>query len=301
VLSARVVVPVVILAVLVRRLGASAFAPALDVLRPLPLLGGLVLGGIAVAAQAARWRVVTQGLGLPLGRTEALAECYRSGMLNAVLPGGVAGDALRAWRQRTDGPRGWRPGAISVVGERAAGLCVLLVAVAAVLAIAGAGEVAVAAVVLAVVVGAVSWPSLRGLDGRRRLMVWAWSVVALLALLGMATVAAAAIGVDEPPVAVAAVEIVLLGGMAVPVNLGGWGPREAAAALAAALVHVPAATGVSLAAGYGILSTVSVLPGLVVLARPRRVRYPVGPGQVELDADVVTGDEAADRGAESVG
>lgn len=300
-LSARVVVPVLILLVLIRRLGAAAFAPALGVVRPLPILAGLVLGGAAIAAQAARWRVVSRGLGLPVGPGEALTECYRSAALNSVLPGGVAGDVLRAWRQRTRSPRGWRPGAVSVLGERAAGLCVLLVTVAVVLGVVGVWPAAAAAAGAAVVAWAVSRPSLRRLDLGRRLLVWAWSVVALLALLGMATAAAVAIGIHEPPAAVAAMEVVLLGGMAVPVNLGGWGPREAAAALAATLVHVSPAVGVSLAAGYGILSTVSVLPGVLVLVRPRRDdRRRARPAEVELHADVVTGDEATRRSAERV-
>src|SRR4051812_48301600 len=50
---ARVVVPLLLLALLVKRLGAAAFRPALGVLSPLPLVAALVLGGLAIAAQSA--------------------------------------------------------------------------------------------------------------------------------------------------------------------------------------------------------------------------------------------------------
>jgi glycosyltransferase 2 family protein len=81
--------------------------------------------------------------------------------------------------------------------------------------------------------------------------------------------------------------------MAVPVNFGGWGPREAAGALAATLVGVPPAVGVAVSVGYGLLATVSVLPGFLVLVvevGPTRARRG---GQVELDAHVLPQDEAA--------
>ena len=57
----------------------------------------------------------------------------------------------------------------------------------------------------------------------------------------------------------------MLAGMAIPLNVGGWGPREAAGAFAAMLVGVPPAVGVAYAAGYGLLATVSVLPGFLIL------------------------------------
>lgn len=276
----QVVVPVVALTVLAYRLGPDAFRPALAVVSPLPLLSALALGGVAVGAHAARWRVMMRGAGLPIGRADAVAEYYRSSALNTVLPGGVAGDVLRAWRQRTGERQGWRPGAVSVLADRAAGVCVLLTVVAAVMLIEAPALAAVPAV-LAVVAWSVAWPSLRRLSRRERAAVWGWSVLALTALLGLTVVVAATIGISGRPGAVATLGVALLAGTAVPLNLGGWGPREAAGALAAVLVGVPPAVGVGYAAGYGLLATVSVLPGFLLLgslARSGRgVRFRASP------------------------
>lgn len=266
---ARIVVPVLLLALLVQRLGGAAFLPALDVLSPLPLLAALVLGGLAVAAQAARWRLVMAGLGPSIGARHALLECYRSSALNTVLPGGIAGDVLRAWRQRGAASKGWRSGAVSVAAERIAGLCVLMVAVSGVLLVQGQPAYAGGAVAVAVMAWVVTRRPLSRLTRRDQGAVWGWSVVALAALLALTVVVAAAVGLPEGPGVVATLGLVVLAGMSLPLSLGGWGPREAAGALAALLVGAPAATGVAVAAGYGLLATISVLPGFVALVIPK--------------------------------
>lgn len=270
-LTLQVVVPVIALTVLAYRLGPEVFRPALAVVSPLPLLAALVLGVVTVGAHAARWRVMMHGAGLPIGRAEALAECYRSSALNTVLPGGVAGDVLRAWRQRTGARQGWRPGAVSVLADRAAGLCVLL-SVVAVVMLTEAPALAAVPAVLAVVAWSVTRPLLRRLNRRERAAVWGWSLLAVSALLGLTVVVAAAIGISYRPGAVAALGVALLAGTAVPLNWGGWGPREAAGALAAMLVGVPPGVGVAYAAGYGLLATVSVLPGFLMLGSLLRSR-----------------------------
>ena len=70
--------------------------------------------------------------------------------------------------------------------------------------------------------------------------------------------------------------VVQLAGMSVPLSIGGWGPREAAGALAASLVGVAPSAGIAMAAGYGLLTMVAVLPGFVALliptAAPSRTR-----------------------------
>jgi glycosyltransferase 2 family protein len=279
--------------VLVQRFGLEAFRPALAVVAPVPLAAALLLGAVAVAANAARWRIVLQGAGLPLGRREAVTEYYRSSVLNVVLPGGVAGDALRAWRQRGVAPRGWQPAAVSVVGERAAGLFLLLAGGAVVLAATAQVYPAAVAAVVACLAWVVSRPSLRRLSRRDQAAVWGWSALALSALLGLTFVVAATMGVADSAGVVAALGLALLAGAAVPLNLGGWGPREAATALAATMLGVPPAVGVAFAAGYGLLATVSVLPGLLVLWTNRAHRsVDSAAGQVELDADVVAEQEA---------
>ncbi|MGH3366281.1 MAG: lysylphosphatidylglycerol synthase domain-containing protein [Nocardioidaceae bacterium] len=287
-LALQIGVPIAALALLAYRFGPGAFRPALAVVSPVPLASALLLGAVAVGAQAARWRIVMRGAGLPLGRTEALAECYRSCALNTVLPGGVAGDVVRAWRQRTDAPLGWWPGAVSVVAERAAGLCVLLAVAAAVL-VTQAPSVWPAALAAAVacVAWAVSRPSLRRLSLRDRVAVWAWSTLALASLLALTAVVAATVGIAGGAGEIAVLGLALLAGMAIPLNLGGWGPREAAGVFAAVLVGVTPAAGVAFAVGFGLLVPVSVLPGFLILGMRRIGAVGRGPGQVQLHAHVV--------------
>lgn len=307
-LALRVLVPLLALGVIAYRFGFDAFRPALRVVSPLPLLVSLVLGVVIVAAQAARWRVVMHGADLPLRYRLALAECYRSSALNVVMPGGVAGDVLRAWRQRTGAPQGWRPGAGAVLAERAAGVCLLLAAAGAVLVLTVSPQLGAVAVVAAVVAWAVARPSMRRLRLRDRAAVWGWSALALAAMVSMTGVVALTLGVSDDPGVVAAIGLALLAGMAVPLNLGGWGPREAAGALAAALVGAPPSVGVAFAAGYGLLVTVSVLPGFLLLGgaglsslRTSHAHTVTGDrGQVELDTDVVAEDEAPGGHAQGV-
>ena len=298
-LVARIALPVLALFFLWQRLGAEAFRPALEVVAPAPLLAGLILGGLAVLAQAARWRVLMAANGIPIGRPEAFAECYRSTALNAVLPGGVAGDVLRAWRQRARAPQGWRPAAGSVLADRMAGLCLLLAAAAVVLVVQSALLLAAGCAAGSLIAWAVARPQLRRLDLRQRAGVWGWSAAALGALLALTVAVAVTLDVDEGPAAVATLGLALLAGMAVPLNLGGWGPREAAGALAALLVGAEPEVGVAVAAGYGLLSTVSVLPGFVVLVLGGPIRR--GVRQVELDADVLAKGETSYGGAQGVG
>ena len=67
--------------------------------------------------------------------------------------------------------------------------------------------------------------------------------------------------------------------MAIPLNIGGWGPREGVAAWAFAAAGLGAAQGVAAAVVYGVMALVATLPGAVVLVAawlrrqsPRRSR-----------------------------
>jgi hypothetical protein len=60
--------------------------------------------------------------------------------------------------------------------------------------------------------------------------------------------------------------------MGVPVNVGGWGPREGVAALAFGAAGLSAAQGLTTAVVYGVLALVASLPGVVVLLRPAVAR-----------------------------
>jgi glycosyltransferase 2 family protein len=264
----RLLVTVVLLGVLVARFGAAAFRPALDVLAPWPIVAALVLGGAAIAAQSARWRVVVLGSGQPLGRRRALVECYRSSALNSVLPGGIAGDAWRAWRQRIDAPRGWVPSAVSVATERVAGLGVLLATAATVMLVEGHPAYAGCALVGAVVACLVIGRPMQRMTASDRARVWGWSAVALFGLVALTVVVGRTLDVPGGIAVLMTLGVVQLAGMSVPLSIGGWGPREAAGALAASLVGVAPSAGIAMAAGYGLLTMVAVLPGFVAMLIP---------------------------------
>jgi uncharacterized membrane protein YbhN (UPF0104 family) len=90
------------------------------------------------------------------------------------------------------------------------------------------------------------------------------------------------------------VAVLVLLAMVVPLNIGGWGPREGMAAWAFAAAGMGAAQGVAAATLYGVLAMAATLPGLAVLVEGV-VRH--RNGQVELrpagPVDPVIPEEAA--------
>jgi uncharacterized membrane protein YbhN (UPF0104 family) len=275
----RAAVPFALLAGLVAHVGTDPFARSLDVLEPAPVLAALLLGGLTTVSQAMRWRAVAAACGAASGLTRARAvrECYRSALLNAVLPGGVMGDAIRAWRHRGPRERGLRTSATAVVGERTAGTAVLLTTVALV-TFPVDRRVAGLFLLGALAAAAVSAPSLRRLPLAGQLAVWGWSVLALAPLVGLFAVATAQLGTVPAPQAAVSLGLVVLAGMAIPIGVGGFGPREAVAALAFGHVGLSADAGVATAAAYGVLAGVSALPGVLVMlvdvGRDRRAERP---------------------------
>ena len=271
-----------LLALVVHLVGTGPFRRALGVFTPDSAVAALVLGAVATSAQALRWRAVAAVRsggpsragdlddaeeGRPMGAGRAVGECYRAGVLNAVLPGGLAGDVLRAHRARRRG--GWWRSATSVGVERLAGTAALLAVGAAVLSVA-AGQARGWALALAVAAGVLVVVVTRALVAapvRVHLAVWGWSVLGLAALVALFAVAAAVVsGGSSPGAAGTAVLAVLaLLGMSLPVGAGGFGPREALAAAASDAAGTTPAAAVALAAGYGVLAVLSTAPGAVLL------------------------------------
>jgi len=68
---------------------------------------------------------------------------------------------------------------------------------------------------------------------------------------------------------------------AIPLNIGGWGPREGAAAWAFAAAGLGAANGVTVSTLYAVLMLAAVAPGAGLLLRDagRRHRDPGHPGE----------------------
>jgi hypothetical protein len=101
---------------------------------------------------------------------------------------------------------------------------------------------------------------------RAVLVVLVSSGLALAGHLAVFLVAARAAGSTAPLTSLVVPTLLALLAMALPVSLAGWGPREGAAAWAFGAAGLGAASGVTTAVAYGLLSLIGCLPGVAVLA-----------------------------------
>lgn len=250
-----------------------------------------------IVLSALRWQFVSGRLGQMLPARRAIGEYYLASLLNQVLPGGVAGDAVRVVRAARDGEDDRWTGRAgqAVVLDRLSGQLVLfsaaglgLLAAPFVFGVAppgGAGLFVLLGAAAGLVL--VGWVVLRVLGDRaarfRRafgpvlaevfVRRGAWAVQAALSLAVvlsyLATFALAAIAVGAPlglAGTLLLVPLVLLS-MLLPVSVGGWGLREAAAAAILPIAGITAGGAFAASVVYGVVSLVGALPGLLVLAR----------------------------------
>ena len=292
----RLLVGVGILVLLARRLGTTAFLDGLRVIDAPTVLAALGIGVLTTVLSAWRWRLVARGIGIRIPMGAAVADYYRALFLNASLPGGVLGDVHRAVRHGRDTGDVGR-GVRAVVLERFAGQVVSLGVAAIVLltvaspAPAGIhlgslpGVAAALAVLGALGVAVVlrlrrpAGPSredrmLRTVvaDVRQGLFtrgtgpaVALSSVMVLGGHLAMFVVAARAAGSAASIVQLLPLMMLALLAMTLPVNIGGFGPREGVTAWAFAAAGLGATQGLTTAVVYGLLAFVASLPGLGVL------------------------------------
>ncbi|AYG02311.1 lysylphosphatidylglycerol synthase domain-containing protein [Gryllotalpicola protaetiae] len=271
--------------------GAGPFVHGVRSLTPAAVVAALALTALATAAAAWRWRALAARVGVPLTRRRAVAEYYRSQFLNSVLPGGVVGDVDRAWRHAT-AASDTAAAARAVVGERTAGQLVQLCVVAVALLALGAGSALAAAawpaLATAGLVAAAAIAVAASRAGRRMLRrelaalrtvfakpgtgvtVVVASVVVLGAHSATFVIAALLVGAHAPLPELIALALLALTAGSLPINLGGWGPREASASLFAAATGLGAATGVAAGAAFGVLALIAVLPGAVFVLMRRR-------------------------------
>jgi glycosyltransferase 2 family protein len=305
--GARLLGGVLILAVVVWRVGPDPFLDGLRGLGPGTLLAALAIGALTTVCSAWRWRAVAAALGVGLPLPDATAAYYRSQFLNSALPGGVVGDVHRGLRHGIDAGdlgRGLR----AVFWERVAGQVVqAAVALAVLLALPSPVHAAMPAVVAAGVAavgvllltgrGVVRHGPLRlagalraaAVEARGVLLqppagrpVLVASLVVVGGYLGMFLLAAHAAGVHGTPQQLLPLALVVLLAAGIPLNVGGWGPREGAAAWIFSATEWGAGAGAAVATAFGVLTLVAVLPGALVLLagrrqpRPRAFR-PAGP------------------------
>ncbi len=327
----------VILAVVVWRVGTGAFLEGVRRIDAVTLLAALALGLFTTVFSAWRWCLVARALGIRLPLGAAVADYYRALFLNAALPGGVLGDVHRAVRHGRDAGDVGR-GVRAVVLERAAGQVVLAavglgilltrpsLAVAETRHLAGRlaaapGAMAVLAAVCALMVVAVV--AVVRLRGRSRTSRWrravraalgearrgllargSWPGVALSSVavlaghLGTFLLAARAAGSSAPLAELLPLMVLALLAMVLPLNVGGWGPREGVTAWAFGAAGLGAAQGLTVAVIYGVLTFAASLPGFAVLVGQwfAGLRRP----QVDLEEGVLAEVGAAHGRAERV-
>jgi len=289
-----------LLAVVVLQVGAEPFLDGVRQVNVSTLTAAICITAVTTSVSAWRWQLIARGLGLRIPLGSAVASYYRSQLLNSTLPGGVLGDVHRGVRhgaEADDISRGLR----SVVLDRAAGQVVQVgVATVTLLALASSMRAPVALIlgvtfaVAAALALAVLAVSRRGLSRSARVartvrrdvraalastragsMILLASTCVVAGHLGIFLIAAAATA-DGAPVSISALlppAMLVLLSMTVPVTIGGWGPREGAAAWAFAAAGLGADRGVQTATLYGVLSLVAVLPGAIVLVMSRRPRF----------------------------
>ncbi|CRK55060.1 dolichol-P-glucose synthetase homolog [Alloactinosynnema sp. L-07] len=278
------------------RLGTDAFLDGLRAAAGWPVVAALAIGGLTTVASAWRWCLISRRLGLPLNLRTAVADYYRALLLNAVLPAGVLGDVHRAvshGKQSGDVGRGVR----AVVFERTAGQLVL-VAIGLVvvftqpirgLDLVPSADVVIACLIaLTVAVGVAAraprvrevlratWADLRvGVLDRAALPhLVTLSAAAVAGHVALFIVAARAAGSTAPVGTLVPLIILALLVMAVPINVGGFGPREAFLAVAFGAAGLGAAQGLTTAVVYGVLALVASLPGILVVLPVKRREVP---------------------------
>ena len=264
------------------------------------------LGVPQVVLSAWRWRLTAARLGahLPLGA--AVREYYLATFLNQVLPGGVMGDAARAWRHarkeshvQHGGAAAWQ----AVVLERASGQLALLLVVLASLALSPAlrsavhgafsgpspTEAALAGLLLALLALGLTLSRTRlrmhlsqlRQAARQALLARGAFLPQLIASLlvvasyvGVYLCCMRMIGIDTPLATAAPLIPWVLLAMAIPLSIAGWGVREGAAALLWQAAGLDPAQGVAISISYGAVVLLSSLPGALMLRHGRAVAVP---------------------------
>jgi uncharacterized membrane protein YbhN (UPF0104 family) len=286
---ARLAGTVVTVIALVWSLGTGPFLDGLRSVDGSALAGGTGLAVLTTVCCAWRWRLVAGGLGVELSLPDAVAAYYRSLFLNLTLPGGVVGDVHRGishGREVSDVGRALR----AVAWERFAGQVVqVIMTVIVLLALPSPARSAMPLVGIVVVVAMLcvlllararpvgdrsAWARIRGAaarDVREGLLARsAWPGIALasaLVVCGHALtflIAARAAGVTAPESELLPIALLVMLVMALP-SVGGWGPREGAAAWAFAAAGLGASQGVATGVAYGVIVLVASLPGAAVL------------------------------------
>ena len=266
------------------------------------LLPAFAIVQLQIVLSAVRWRITAYRLGQDLTFGRAVSEYYLATFANLSLPGGVSGDAARVYRNRQTPALSIAVHAVML--ERLAGQVALLLT-----SLAGfflwpvlmQGSVpAFGAKVLLITVIAVTCVVLLGVllvrwapdritrlvrefGPAMRVAWWSdrqWIVQGVLSLAVVATYmlvflfSSYAVRAPLPVAALLTLVPLVLLSMMIPLSIGGWGIREAAAAVLWPLAALSAESGIATSIVYALVSMLGCLPGLALLfsVRLRRAR-----------------------------
>jgi glycosyltransferase 2 family protein len=299
-LTTRLVVGVGVLIAVVANVGTGPFLHGLVSVDGRTIGAAILLAAVATSAAAWRWRLIAIRLGVELRWSTALGLYFRSQFLNTVLPGGIAGDVHRAVAHGQSAEN-IKQTARAVVIERSAGQ-VVQVAAAIVVVVCFGREfegylfaviaIGLGAIVVAVLVTIAASPRGRtalvhearelraGLGSVRvAVQVVMASVIVITCLVATFALATAAVGESVPPPQMLTLAVVILLGASIPLNIGGWGPREGIAGWAFAVAGYGASAGVAASTLFGVLAMISVAPGAIVavVSAARRQHPPTAP------------------------
>jgi uncharacterized membrane protein YbhN (UPF0104 family) len=288
----RLVAGVTVLWFLGRELGAAPFEDGLRAVTWQGVVAAATLTALTTVCSAWRWKVVARALGTDIGLPRATGAYYRSLFLNSVLPGGILGDVHRAvtqGRRAGDVAQGVR----AVGWERLCGQVIQAVVTAVVLLTLPSPVRPALPYVLAGIACVVGCAALVGCvaarlgrsrparaaraiatDLRRGLLVrGVWPQLTLASVLVVAghtatfVIAARVAGSTAPLGELIALLMVIQIAAGIPLNIGGWGPREGAAAWAFAAAGLGAANGVTVSTLYAVLMLAAVTPGAGLLLK----------------------------------
>ena len=265
---------------------------------PIWLIASFLVLTIQTALSALRWKITARDLGIKFSTKTALSEYYLAQLVNQAVPGGIIGDAGRAFRSRN--AAGLLSSSQAVVFERVSGQVGLFVVMASafgltlvipggidwpqwiLLTIAGA---AVAGLFLVLSLSLVTRIS-TGAPGRGlRSFEAAWKKVfatpssvstQVLLSLGTAicnvagfTFAAWAVGSSLSfSLSLVLVPIILLA-MLIPLTVSGWGLREGVAVALFPIAGLAAVEGLAASVAFGLIFLLVSLPGLLFAGSSR--------------------------------
>jgi uncharacterized membrane protein YbhN (UPF0104 family) len=269
----------------------------------LPVLGlVVVILAVNVFFVTPRWAIILSALDYPIKFSALVSSVFLGFLFNQILPTGVGGDILRAWRARQLGVP-LNVGLHSVILDRAAGLFVVFISTAVLLPLShpliGQSSLVQAMVLLLAggglacaglwafgrtpmssvrAIGRIQNSFVAFLGSLRSLARRPMSILGILALsmLGqLLAVVAIWLLAQELLINIGIVEIavVTFGAMlaaAIPFSIAGWGIREGALILLFGGYGVPADAAFTVSILFGISLILAASPGLIVLARPYR-------------------------------